>query len=285
LGTKYSIGSSAVMILRRPSPSCASAAYSVVVLPLPVLDHHADATVLRPAALGDVELGQHLDATDHLMHVRRCHVRVRLVQDAVDAQPQIHVVGVGLDVDVRRLARHSVDQHAIHELHRVGPRRLRPRADDQVRAHRHRVAEAGLQRALDLVAIEPHRAHRPLQEVRQVQPRGRVLGREHAHRDRLVPGRAVDLAEHHHEVATAERLGQQANGRAVELELAKLREGLVDVRHRRDYRGWRARSCSRVRDVPRREPRGRERERAGRTRELAGRTREPGGRTRECERP
>jgi hypothetical protein len=81
---------------------------------------HLDAAVLRQAALGDVEVGHHLQARDDgrmLLHLGRHD----LVQDAVDTQADARAVARDLDVDVAgAVADGALDHRVDHVDHRAG---------------------------------------------------------------------------------------------------------------------------------------------------------------------
>ena len=74
------------------------------------------AAVLRQAALGDVELGQDLDARDHRGRQprRRC---AGLAQPAVDAVAHAQMVARGLDVDVRGVQAQGVGEQLVDQPH------------------------------------------------------------------------------------------------------------------------------------------------------------------------
>ncbi len=78
-------------------------------------DFHADPTVLRDAALGDVDVGHDLQTADDtgLNAPRRTH---HLVQHAVDAEPDSQVVLGGLYVDVGRSVPYCLRHEQVDEL-------------------------------------------------------------------------------------------------------------------------------------------------------------------------
>jgi hypothetical protein len=61
-----------------------------------------EAAVLGHAALGDVELAQHLDARDRLLGLRAVLDQLDLREDAVDAELDREARGQRLEVDVAR---------------------------------------------------------------------------------------------------------------------------------------------------------------------------------------
>ena len=78
-------------------------------------DVRRHASVLRDALLGDVEVGHDLQAADEagLHLLRRAH---HLVQHAVDAVPDAHVVLGRLDVDVGRAVLHALADDEVRQL-------------------------------------------------------------------------------------------------------------------------------------------------------------------------
>ncbi len=78
------------------------------------LELDLDAAVLRQALLGDVELGHDLDARDERVAQlqRRMH---HVVEHAVDAEADAHLLLVRLDVDVGGAALERVDQQHVDE--------------------------------------------------------------------------------------------------------------------------------------------------------------------------
>ena len=78
-----------------------------------------DPAVLRAAALGDVELGENLDAGEHRPQQAAGRV-VALYQTAVDAVADADPVFEGLDVDVARPQLHRLGDDQINELHHRG---------------------------------------------------------------------------------------------------------------------------------------------------------------------
>ena len=89
-----------------------------------------DAAVLWPAALGDVERGQHL----HTAEERSLEVLGQgqdLVQQAVDAEPNVDPMGPGLDVDVGGTRPHGVVEHHVDNIDGVGAVAAWFRRDEQ----------------------------------------------------------------------------------------------------------------------------------------------------------
>ena len=78
-----------------------------------------DAAVLRAAALGDVELGEDLDAGEHRPQETARGI-VALDEPAVDAVADPHAVFERLDVDVAGPELHRLDDDQVDELHDRG---------------------------------------------------------------------------------------------------------------------------------------------------------------------
>ena len=191
--------------------------------------------VLRDPALGDVELGQHLDPRDQ--HGRQAHRVARAVaQDAVDAEAHADVLHRGLDVDVGGAVLDGVGQQAIDGLHG-------------------RAGLAGLAQLGQLAGGEVVLGRGQVLEVRgvggQVDPverRVELRGRHHDGPDRLAEQRAdvidggelrgiddgdVDLGtvgDQGQDAHAARRvLGHAGDEAAVEVEVGDLRAGQAEV--------------------------------------------------------
>ena len=96
------------------------------------LELDLDATVLRQALLRDVELRHDLDARDE--RVAQAERRVHhVVEHAVDAEADAHLLLVRLDVNVGRAALEGVDQEDVDETH-----------DGRVLAHARQIREVDL---------------------------------------------------------------------------------------------------------------------------------------------
>ncbi len=87
------------------------------------LHAHTEAAVLRAAPLGDVELGQDLDARHDLAHVPieplLTQAEMRLAQHAIDAEPQREPRRLHLEVDIAAVNLDRVRQNLAKQV--VGP--------------------------------------------------------------------------------------------------------------------------------------------------------------------
>ena len=194
------------------------------------MEANRDASVLRGATLGDVEVAHDLQAADHAeLHLLR-DLRDR-ASDAVDPRADDHVVFLGLEVDVRGTVLDRLGERGVDELDRRG---VVARLGD-VLALRDRVEQeldciVGALDDFDLRAVEP--LDRPL-EV------GRLRDREPyvvAEREPEVVGAAdiarvgdgheqqvvVEEPHGHRLVASRELLGEQHRGVEVEVGLRQV---------------------------------------------------------------
>ena len=198
----------------------------------------ADATVLGLALLGDVEVGQHLEAIHQAADGVARQRGDDLVQHAVDAQPYVDVGLVGLEVDVAGPERYRAAEDLVEDLgaRRLGrERELGDRGELEHPSLTLRLlgeAVADVERPAQLVGVETYRAHLAPQLGRHLADQAAVLGLEHADGH---PRRAVvaDRAEDDDAAVGAELVAQPAHGALVDLELRELDEGL-DVAARLD---------------------------------------------------
>jgi hypothetical protein len=174
------------------------------------------------AALGDVEVGEHLEPRDHRRDVVARQRGRHLAQQAVDPEADVDVVVVALDVDVARPQLDGAAEDLVDQLRRAGPSggtRSADRRELDRRALRRRVAEppAAVERAADLEGVEPHRPHLAARAGRP--PRGpptAAAARACRARHRLLALSRLDHAEDHHLSLAAQLLVEEPHGARVD---------------------------------------------------------------------
>jgi hypothetical protein len=217
----------------------------VVVL---AVGRELDAAVLRAAPLGDVELGEDLDAREDGAEEPAGRV-VALHEPAVDPVADPHAILEGLDVDVAGPQLHRLGDDQVDELHdgRVGgvlwvraggllERRLREVDGGVGELLEHRVgalavgqAVVAVDRLHDLLPQREHRLDLAVEDEAELLLHvdvGRVAGghREHAavlgqREDRVLAGHALRQEPHH-------LLRHRVVGEGHELEAVGPRQGL-----------------------------------------------------------
>jgi hypothetical protein len=224
---------------------------SIGRLPRPVLVGRHDATVLRLPALGEVHLGQHLQARDDLFNVAAADRRSDLDELAVLAEPDVDVFFVTLDVQIAGADRNGVSEQLRDEAWngRVGLEGQRcSAADGQALMPLPalfclRVAEAHVERLVDLEVVEADGANGPSEDPLDHDHELDVLRVQHPHGDRAARPR-VDHPEHHHVAPAAKRRVEQPDRARIDLELAQLSEAMRGQHGVRCYvRGSRTRRC------------------------------------------
>ena len=193
-------------------------------------DGQADAAVLRDPLLGDVEVPHDLEARDHSGdHAPRNGRGV--VQDAVDAVADPHLLAVGLEVNVRGAFLDALGDHAVDELDDrclagrladLGDRAASPSAPllvlfDRLGDRGVELARIGDRRD-DVLGGGDHRAHVEPGHDRDVVDGphvGRVRHRDH---QRVV----LDEGDRDRAVALRSLVRDQVDGTEVELEDAQV---------------------------------------------------------------